>query len=99
MNVVELKNVTKDYVQGELTVHALRGFDLTIGQGEFTAICGPSGSGKTTTINIIGALDKPIGPTLRRSTAAGGHRPGHRLQPGGGARRRTNRQRRFRDGG
>ncbi len=59
MNVVELKNVTKDYVQGELTVHALRGFDLTIGQGEFTAICGPSGSGKTTTLNIIGALDKP----------------------------------------
>jgi len=59
MNVVEIKNVTKDYPQGELTVHALRGLNLTIEQGEFTAICGPSGSGKTTTLNLVGALDVP----------------------------------------
>lgn len=57
--VIELKNITKDYKQGDLYVHALRGLNLDIRQGEFTAICGPSGSGKTTTLNIIGALDNP----------------------------------------
>ena len=64
MNVVEMKNVSKDYPQGQLTVQALRGLDLTIGQGEFTAICGPSGSGKTTILNLIGALDKPTSGTV-----------------------------------
>lgn len=57
--IVELKGVTKVYKQGQVDVHALRGLDLTVHQGEFTAICGPSGSGKTTTLNLIGALDKP----------------------------------------
>ncbi len=57
--IVEIKNATKVYKQGELDVHALRGLDLTIKPGEFTAICGPSGSGKTTALNLIGALDKP----------------------------------------
>jgi putative ABC transport system ATP-binding protein len=55
--IVELKGVTKRYRQGELDVHALRGLDLTIEKGEFTAIVGPSGSGKTTALNLIGALD------------------------------------------
>jgi putative ABC transport system ATP-binding protein len=57
--VVELRDVTKTYRQGEVDVHALRGLTLTIREGEFTAICGPSGSGKTTTLNMIGALDMP----------------------------------------
>lgn len=55
--VVELKDVTRTYRQGDVDVNALRGVTLTIKKGEFTAVCGPSGSGKTTILNIIGALD------------------------------------------
>ena len=56
---IELRDVTKDYRQGALSVPALRGLTLSLDKGEFTAICGPSGSGKTTTLNLIGALDAP----------------------------------------
>ncbi|MBN1945347.1 MAG: ABC transporter ATP-binding protein [Bradymonadales bacterium] len=62
--VVELKGVTKEYRQGTITVPALRGLDLTIGRGEFTALVGPSGSGKTTALNLIGALDRPTSGTI-----------------------------------
>jgi putative ABC transport system ATP-binding protein len=57
--IVELDNVTKRYHQGAVDVDALRGLTLSVARGEFTALCGPSGSGKTTTLNLIGALDKP----------------------------------------
>lgn len=58
-SIVKLKKVTKDYGQGEVVVHALRGVDLTIQTGDFMAMAGPSGSGKSTLLNIIGGLDKP----------------------------------------
>jgi putative ABC transport system ATP-binding protein len=59
MSLLELKNITKIYQQGEIEVPALRGIDLNIGTGEFSTVFGPSGSGKTTLLNIIGCLDKP----------------------------------------
>jgi putative ABC transport system ATP-binding protein len=58
MNVIELKGVKKDYPLGATTVHALRGVDLAIAEGDFVSIVGPSGSGKTTLLNIIGCIDQ-----------------------------------------
>ena len=55
--LVEIKEVTKTYKTGDIEAHALRGVNLEIKEGEFTAIVGPSGSGKTTLLNLIGALD------------------------------------------
>src|SRR5262245_35197450 len=63
--VVELKSVTKDYRQGVVDVHALRGLDLAVRKGEFLALCGPSGSGKTTALNLIGALDKATSGSVK----------------------------------
>ena len=57
--IVKLEQVTKTYRQGSIDVHALRGLDLEVFPGEFTALIGPSGSGKTTALNLIGALDTP----------------------------------------
>jgi len=57
MNVIELENVKKDYPLGATTVHALRGINLGIREGDFISIVGPSGSGKTTLLNIIGCID------------------------------------------
>ena len=55
--LIELQGLTKEYGTGQAVMHALRGIDLRIGEGEFVAVMGPSGSGKSTCMNILGCLD------------------------------------------
>jgi putative ABC transport system ATP-binding protein len=57
--LVDLQAITKTYGSGSAAFRALRGVDLTITGGEFTAVMGPSGSGKSTVMNLIGLLDTP----------------------------------------
>jgi len=56
---VEARGVVKTYVQGDDTIHALRGVDLSVAPGEFVAVTGASGSGKSTLLHIVGGLDRP----------------------------------------
>src|ERR1700732_5352068 len=57
--VIDIENITKNYVMGEETVHALRGVSLQIQRNEYIAVMGPSGSGKSTLMNMVGCLDTP----------------------------------------
>lgn len=59
MPLYRIKDLTKEYQMGEVTVAALRGVSIDIHSGEFLVILGPSGSGKSTLLNIIGGLDRP----------------------------------------
>ncbi len=67
------RGLTKSYPMGELTVHALRGVDIDIYEGEFLVLLGPSGSGKSTLLNLIGGMDTATSGqiTLRDEDIAG----------------------------
>lgn len=57
--ILELRQVTKQYVMGDVTLNALKDVNLALYRNEYAAFIGPSGSGKTTLMNIVGCLDKP----------------------------------------
>ena len=59
--VFRLVDLRKTYGEGEAAVHALRGVDLEIAEGELVVLLGPSGSGKSTLLNVLGGLDRPTG--------------------------------------
>jgi len=64
MALVEARNLSKNYIAGEITVKAIRGVDFTIEPGAFVSFVGPSGSGKSTLLNMIGCLDPPTEGSL-----------------------------------
>lgn len=57
--IIECRDISKTYVNGDISTTVLQGVNFTINQGEFVAITGPSGSGKSTLMHILGALDVP----------------------------------------
>jgi putative ABC transport system ATP-binding protein len=61
--VIQLENITREFVVGRQIVRALRGINLDILVNEYVALMGPSGSGKSTLMNIIGCLDTPTDGT------------------------------------
>lgn len=62
--VFRARGVTKIYHMGTVDVHALRGLDIELYEGEFVVLLGPSGSGKSTILNILGGLDVPSAGTI-----------------------------------
>lgn len=64
MSIITISGLEKTYEMNSMGVKALRGIDLAVSRGEFTAIAGPSGSGKTTLLNLIGGLDHPTSGIL-----------------------------------
>ncbi|MGA3187418.1 MAG: ABC transporter ATP-binding protein [Bryobacteraceae bacterium] len=62
--MIEIRDLTKTYRQGDIDVHALRGVNLSVAKGEFLSVVGPSGSGKSTLFNILGGLTPPTSGTI-----------------------------------
>jgi putative ABC transport system ATP-binding protein len=63
--VIELSGVTRVFEVGGRPVHALRGIDLVVPDGEYLSVMGPSGSGKSTLLNLLGCLDRPTSGSYR----------------------------------
>ena len=70
MEIIKTKGLTKTYQNNTLKVEAVKQVDLSISEGEFTAIVGPSGSGKTTLFNMIGGLDDITAGTVFTNSAS-----------------------------
>ncbi len=65
MNIIEMKDIKKDYPLGKTTVHALRGVDFNVKEGDFISVVGPSGSGNTPLFNLIGCVDQATSGTIK----------------------------------
>jgi putative ABC transport system ATP-binding protein len=79
--IIKVNKLTKRFPMGKGEFTALKGIDLSLGEGEFAGLIGPSGSGKTTLLNIIGSLDSPsegealvLGQSVGKLTAKGAAR-------------------------
>ena len=64
MALVELRNVTKEYVKGDQKITPLDGVNLDVGEGEFVSLMGASGTGKSTLLNVIAGIDRPTSGTI-----------------------------------
>ena len=64
MNIVEMKQVSRVYTNGDHRQKALDGVDLTLEEGKFIVVLGPSGAGKSTLLNLLGGLDSPTEGTI-----------------------------------
>lgn len=63
--MINVMDVTKEFLQGKEKTQVLKGIDLQIEQGEFVAVMGPSGSGKSTLLQLLGGLDMPTGGSIQ----------------------------------
>jgi putative ABC transport system ATP-binding protein len=64
-NVIEIRNIVRNFKLGQETVKVLKGIDLDIKRGDYIAFMGPSGSGKSTLMNLLGCLDTPTSGNYR----------------------------------
>src|SRR6201996_7587499 len=65
MSLLELRQISKSYGQGETAVRALEEIDLSVDRGQLVAVMGPSGSGKSTLLTIAGSLEEPTSGSVR----------------------------------